>query len=140
MSRWCGTQSPGTVFGRSRGSGSSGPRRCRSEEPPDMPRDTSRVNDKVPEAPAPMARFEVPECTVPKSIAEIRELVRLIALAEWAPDSYRDLEGNYIQQKIELAIMHGITVGLGPIAAMQSIAVIDGMPAIWGDGALSIVE
>jgi hypothetical protein len=77
---------------------------------------------------------------VPKSMAEIRELARLIALAEWAPDSYRDLEGNYIQQKIELAIMHGITVGLGPIAAMQSIAVIDGMPTIWGDGALSIVE
>jgi hypothetical protein len=77
---------------------------------------------------------------VPKSIAEVRELARLIGLAEWAPDSYRDLEGNYIQQKIELAIMHGITVGLGPIAAMQSIAVIDGMPTIWGDGALSLIE
>jgi hypothetical protein len=36
--------------------------------------------------------------------------------------------------------MHGATVGLGPIAAVQSIAVIDGMPTIWGDGALSIVE
>ena len=71
---------------------------------------------------------------------EIRELARLIALAEWAPDSYRDLDGNYIQQKIELAIMHGATVGLGPIAAVQSIAVIEGMPTIWGDGALSIVE
>ncbi len=106
-----------------------------------MPRDTSRVNGKAPELPAtPMPRFEVPEFMVPKSLAEVRELVRLIALAEWAPDSYRDLEGNYLQQKIELAIMHGITVGLGPIAAMQSIAVIDGMPTIWGDGALSIVE
>ena len=36
--------------------------------------------------------------------------------------------------------MHGATVGLGAIAAVQSIAVIDGMPTIWGDGALSIVE
>jgi hypothetical protein len=36
--------------------------------------------------------------------------------------------------------MHGATVGLGPIAAVQSIAVIDGMPTIWGDGTLSIVE
>jgi hypothetical protein len=85
-------------------------------------------------------RFDVPEFLVPKSIAEVRELARTIALAEWAPDSYRDLEGNYVQQKIELAIMHGATVGLGPIAAVQSIAVIDGMPTIWGDGALSIVE
>jgi hypothetical protein len=87
-----------------------------------------------------MARFDVPEFMVPKSIAEVRELARLIALAEWAPDSYRDIEGNYVQQKIELAIMHGATVGLGPIAAVQSITVIDGMPTIWGDGALSIVE
>ena len=82
----------------------------------------------------------MPDFMVPKSIADVRELARLIALAEWAPDSYRDIEGNYVQQKIELAIMHGATVGLGPIAAVQSIAVIDGMPTIWGDGALSIVE
>jgi hypothetical protein len=107
-----------------------------------MPPDTGAINDKAPAeaSPAPTARFEVPEFLVPKSLAEVRELARLLALAEWAPDSYRDLEGNYVPQKIELAIMHGITVGLGPIAAMQSIAVIDGMPTIWGDGALSIVE
>src|SRR5260370_42091698 len=106
-----------------------------------MPRDTSQVSGTVPEMPAaPTARFDVPEFMAPKSIAEVRELARLIALAEWAPDSYRDLEGNYIQQKIELAIMHGATVGLGPVAAVQSIAVIDGRPTIWGDGALSIVE
>jgi hypothetical protein len=80
------------------------------------------------------------EFRIPKSLAEVRELARRIALAEWAPDSYRDLEGNYVQQKIKLAIMHGATVGLGPIAAVQSIAVIDGMPTIWGDDALSIVE
>jgi hypothetical protein len=97
---------------------------------------------KTPPEPAvcPSPRFHVPDFMLPKSIAEVRELARLIALAEWAPDSYRDLDGEYIQQKIELAIMHGATVGLGPIAAVQSIAVIDGMPTIWGDGALSIVE
>src|ERR1700686_5189478 len=91
-------------------------------------------------APTQATRFDVPEFMVPKSLAEVRELARLIGLAEWAPDSYRDLDGNYLQQKIELAIMPGATVGLGPIAAVQSIAVIDGMPTIWGDGALSIVE
>src|ERR1700730_3323543 len=107
-----------------------------------MPPDTGAINGKAPAeaSPAPATRFEGPEFLVPKSLAEVRELVRLIALAEWAPDGYRDLEGNYVPQKIELAIMHGSTVGLGPIAAVQSIAVIDGMPTIWGDGALSIVE
>jgi hypothetical protein len=103
-----------------------------------MPDDTGKG---PPEPTAcPPLRFDVPDFMVPKSIADVRELARMIALAEWAPASYRDIEGNYLQQKIELAIMHGVTVGLGPIAAVQSIAVIDGMPTIWGDGALAIVE
>ena len=53
------------------------------------------------------ARLPLPEFMLPKTVAEVRELARLIALAEWAPDNYRDLDGNYLQQKIELAIMHG---------------------------------
>src|SRR5437764_441741 len=107
-----------------------------------MPEGNGGIAATAPSEPpsCPARRFDVPEYMVPRSIAEIPELARLIALAEWAPDSYRDLDGNYIQQKIELAIMHGATVGLGPIAAVQSIAVIEGIPTIWGDGALSIVE
>src|SRR5207248_2547980 len=100
--------------------GSSRPRPCGSEEPSDMPADTSIVNGTAPESPTTVAsRFDVPEFMVPKSIADIREMARLIGLAEWAPESYRDLEGDYVQQKMELAIMHGATVGLGPIAALQ---------------------
>jgi hypothetical protein len=82
----------------------------------------------------------VPSFLVPKSLQEVRELARMIALAEWAPQAHRDAEGNYVQQRIELAIIHGATVGLGPIAAVQSIALINGTPTIWGDGALSLVE
>jgi hypothetical protein len=77
---------------------------------------------------------------MPKSMHHVRELARMIVLADWAPRCYRDIEGNYVQQKIELAIMHGATVGLGPIAAVQSIALINEMPTIWGDGALALVE
>jgi len=82
----------------------------------------------------------VPGFLVPKSLDEVKELARLIALAEWAPDCYRDLDGNYLQPKLELAILHGATVGLGPIAAVQAIALIGGTPSIWGDGALSVIE
>src|ERR1700716_378954 len=138
MSRSCGRRSPATGSGRSRASASSGPKPCGSGGPSDMPEDTSPISGKSADLATP--RFEVPEFMVPKSLAEVRELARLIALAEWAPDSYRDPDGNYVQQKIELAIMHGATVGLGPVGAVQSIAVIDGMPTIWGDGALAIVE
>lgn len=84
--------------------------------------------------------FNVPGFLAPKSLGEVKELARMIALAEWAPDCYRDLDGNYDQPKIELAILHGATVGLGPIAAVHAIALIGGKPSIWGDGALSVIE
>ena len=84
--------------------------------------------------------FGVPGFLAPKSVSDVKELAKMIALAEWAPDCYRDLDGNFLQQKIELAIMHGASVGLGPIAAVQAIALINGTPSIWGDGALSVIE
>jgi hypothetical protein len=94
-----------------------------------------------PEPPYPSSvAFGVPGFLVPKSIGEVKELARMIALAEWAPECYRDIDGNYLLPKIELAILHGASVGLGPIAAVQSIAVINGMPSIWGDGALAVIE
>src|SRR5580700_11513172 len=98
--------SPGTGCGRSRVCGSSRRKPCGCGAP-EMPDDTGAIAGKPrDEMPCPAPRFDVPEFMVPKSIAEVRELARMIALAEWAPDSYRDLDGNYVQQKIELAIMH----------------------------------
>ena len=84
--------------------------------------------------------FGVPGFLTPKSVSDVKELAKMIALAEWAPECYRDLDGNFLQQKIELAIIHGASVGLGPIAAVQAIALINGTPSIWGDGALSVIE
>jgi hypothetical protein len=87
-----------------------------------------------------ITRSDVPEYLEPKSIAAVREVAGLIAAAEWAPSAYRVADGTYDVAKIALAIMHGAAVGLGPFAAVQSIAVIDGLPAIWGDGALALIE
>jgi hypothetical protein len=73
--------------------------------------DVERVSrPKRPAALPRITRSDVPEYLEPKSIAAVRE------------------------------VMHGAAVGLGPFAAVQSIAVIDGLPAIWGDGALALVE
>jgi hypothetical protein len=103
--------------------------------------DVERVaRSKRPAALPTTTRSDVPEYLEPKSIAAVREVAGLIAAAEWAPSAYRDIEGKYDVAKITLAIMHGAAVGLGPFAAVQSIAVIDGLPAIWGDGALALVE
>lgn len=43
-------------------------------------------------------------------------------------------------EKAMVAIMHGMEVGLTPMAALQSIAVVNGRPTIWGDGAIGLVR
>lgn len=42
--------------------------------------------------------------------------------------------------KAMAAIMHGMELGLTPMNALQSIAVINGRPTIWGDAALGLVR
>lgn len=81
---------------------------------------------------------------VPTSIEEAFRMARAIAAAGWAPRSYakdpkKPWEGMD-EHKIMVGIMHGLELGLTPIAALQSIAVINGVPSIWGDGALAIVQ
>jgi hypothetical protein len=41
---------------------------------------------------------------------------------------------------IVVAIQLGMEVGLMPIQALQSIAVVNGRPTLWGDGALAIIK
>jgi hypothetical protein len=82
----------------------------------------------------------LPGYLAPNSVTEVRELAELIVAGEWAPASYRGDDGKYVVEKIVLGIMHGAAVGLGPFAAIHAIAVIDGHPTIWGDGALALVE
>ena len=43
-------------------------------------------------------------------------------------------------ERCTIAIMHGLEVGLPPMAALQSIAIINNRPCIWGDGALGLVQ
>lgn len=43
-------------------------------------------------------------------------------------------------EKAMVAIMHGLEVGFTPMAALQSIAVINSRATIWGDGALGLIQ
>ena len=38
-----------------------------------------------------------------------------------------------------VAIQHGLELGLGPMQSLQSIAVVQGRPVLWGDAALALV-
>lgn len=49
-------------------------------------------------------------------------------------------KGLETPEKAMVAIMHGMEVGMTPMAALQSIAVVNGRPTIWGDGAIGLVR
>lgn len=76
---------------------------------------------------------------VPTSYEQIERLAGKFCAAGWLPKSYIQ-NGKPNQAMAEVAIMHGIEVGLPPIAAIQNIAVINGMPSIWGDAMLALVR
>jgi hypothetical protein len=60
---------------------------------------------------------------------------KMVAASEFAP---KDFKGK--PESCMLAIQHGSEVGLSPMQSLQSIAVINGRPTIWGDAALALVQ
>jgi hypothetical protein len=60
---------------------------------------------------------------------------KMVAASEFAP---KDFKGK--PESCLLAIQHGSEVGLSPMQSLQSIAVINGRPTIWGDSALALVQ
>ncbi|CAB4180372.1 hypothetical protein UFOVP1040_46 [uncultured Caudovirales phage] len=84
------------------------------------------------------------QAIIPRDIDQVYRLASWIAQAGWAPKSYlldpKNPSQGFAVTKISLGIMQGAEVGLSPIAALQSIAVINGMPSIYGDGAVALVQ
>lgn len=70
---------------------------------------------------------------VPRDFEGAWRMAQIVVAAGMAPKTVNTVE------KACVAIMHGMEVGLTPMAALQSIAVINGMPTIWGDGALGLI-
>lgn len=65
---------------------------------------------------------------VPKDLGQAMELAKIIADSDLAPKDYRGKPGNVL-----IAVQMGAEVGLSPMAAIQSIAVINGKPSLYGD-------
>lgn len=64
---------------------------------------------------------------IPTSIEEVFRLAQAIAKSGLAPGTLGTPE------KITIAIMHGLEIGLPPMMSVQKIAVVNGRPTIWGD-------
>lgn len=71
---------------------------------------------------------------VPDSLEGVYRLSNIVVSAGMAPKGLDTVE------KCMTAIMHGLEVGFTPMAALQSIAVVNGRPAIYGDGAVALVR
>jgi hypothetical protein len=60
---------------------------------------------------------------------------QMVAKTDFAP---KDFKGK--PEACLLAGQHGAEVGLTPMQSLQSIAIINGRPTIWGDAALALVQ
>jgi hypothetical protein len=69
---------------------------------------------------------------IPGDYDSVLEYARLIHASGLAPSTIKTYEA------VAVAVLHGMEVGLTPLAALQSIAVINGRPSLWGDGALAL--
>lgn len=71
---------------------------------------------------------------LPQNLTEAMKLAELMASSDLVPKDYRGKPGNVL-----IAVQMGQEVGLGPMAAVQSIAVINSKPGLYGDAGKAIL-
>lgn len=71
----------------------------------------------------------------PQTLDEAMQFAGVMAKSSIIPKDYQGNPGNIL-----VAIQWGQEIGLSPLQAMQSIAVINGRPSIWGDAMLALVR
>jgi hypothetical protein len=85
-------------------------------------------------APRPLAAGGKLSAIVPKDMEEAYRLAKAICVAGMAP------RGMDSPEKCMISIMRGMEVGLTPMMALDKIAIVNGRPVIWGDGAMGLVR
>ena len=81
-----------------------------------------------------LAAGQRPTPIIPTTMDEAYRMAKAICLAKLAP------KGLDTPEACMVAIMHGMEIGLAPMTALQRLAVVNGRPTIWGDGAMSLVR
>lgn len=71
---------------------------------------------------------------VPQDFESAYRLATVVVKSGMSPKSLDTVE------KATVAIMHGLELGLTPMAALQSITVVNGMPTVYGDGLIALVR
>lgn len=89
--------------------------------------DGSAVPDKI-------EKVSVNLGMVPTTIEEGWRLASMMAKSDLVPKGFKGKP-----EDILVAIQMGAELGLAPMQSLQSIAVINGRPGVWGDGLLAII-
>lgn len=71
----------------------------------------------------------------PTTLQEAMTFAGMLARSTMVP---RDFQGK--PENVIVAIQWGREIGLGPLQALQNIAVINGRPSVWGDAMLALVR
>lgn len=90
------------------------------------------MSEKLPEA---VNIMETKSGLIPTNINEAMQLSEILAQSDIVPKDFKGKPSN-----IFVAVNWGIEIGLSPMQSLQSIAVINGRPSIWGDSALALVR
>lgn len=69
------------------------------------------------------------------TLPDIRDFCTVLSKTGMVPKSYKDKPDDIL-----VAILHGQEIGLPHLQALQSIAVVNGVPSIYGDAALALVR
>lgn len=85
-----------------------------------------------PVAKAPMHTGGKIAALVPQTFEEVWRVAGIIFKSGLAP---RDINS---QERVTIAVLHGMELGLPPMMAVQRIAIINGRPAVWGDAVPAI--
>jgi len=77
----------------------------------------------------PVAAGGTAHAIVPQSFDEAYRIANMLATTGMVPKDFKDKPADCCA-----AIMYGMELGMPPLSAVQSIAVINGRPSLWGDG------
>ena len=71
----------------------------------------------------------------PRNLDEAMQFAKIMADSDLVPKDFKGKPGNIL-----VAIQKGLEIGLSPMSALESIAVINGRASLWGDGMLALVQ
>lgn len=99
-----------------------------------MNEETSTALPATKQKPLLLASNRGPMPIIPTTYEEVYRIANAVVGARMAP------RGIDTPEAAAVIIMHGLEVGLAPMAALQSISLINGKPGLYGDGMLGVVR